>query len=165
MKSEKTLDILKTAILLERKGKAFYTHVAKQATDPDVKEFFQIMADEEDEHIEFLTKQYESFTKNESFTKIDFKHTDHTDDDILTQKVKTKIQDASFEAAAISSAIDMENRAVKVYSERAETAETEEEREFYKWLADWESGHNKILHEIEKSLRERVWNDNSFWPF
>ena len=41
MKNERTLEILKTAILLERKGKAFYSHVANQANDADVKEFFQ----------------------------------------------------------------------------------------------------------------------------
>jgi rubrerythrin len=165
MKNEKTLEILKTAILLERKGKAFYSHVASQAKDEDVKEFFQMMADEEDEHVKFLVDQYESFTKNESFTKIEYKHEDHTDDDILTDKVKTKIENASFESAAISSAIDMENRAVKIYSERSESAESQEEKDFYKWLADWERGHNKVLHEIDKALQDRVWNDNSFWPF
>lgn len=161
----KTLDILKTAILLERKGKAFYSHVASQAKDEDVKEFFQIMADEEDEHVAFLLKQYENFTKNEGFEKIDYKHEDHTDEDILTDKVKSKIENASFESAAISSAIDMENRAIKIYSDRAESAESKEEKDFYQWLADWEKGHNKMLHEIDKALQERVWNDNSFWPF
>ncbi len=165
MKSEKTLEILKTAILLERKGKAFYTHVASQASDPDVKEFFQSMADEEDEHIKYLTDQYKSFTENDNFSKIDYKHEDHADEEILTEKVKAKIKGASFESAAISSAIDMENRAVKIYSERAETAESKEERDFYKWLAEWERGHNKILHEIDKALQDKVWNDNSFWPF
>ncbi|MBN2669886.1 MAG: ferritin family protein [Bacteroidales bacterium] len=165
MKSEKTIEILKTAILLERKGKAFYSHVASQANDSDVKEFFQMMADEEDEHVKFLTEQYENFTKNESFSKVEFKHEDHADDDILTQKVKQKIESASFESAAISSAIDMENRAIKVYSDRAETAETKEERDFYNWLANWERGHNKLLHEIDKALQDKVWNDNSFWPF
>lgn len=165
MKNEKTLEILKTAILLERKGKAFYAHVANQAKDEDVKEFFQMMAEEEDEHVKFLVEQYENFTKNESFSKMEFKHEDHADDEILTDKVKMKIENASFESAAISSAIDMENRAVKIYSERAESATDTEEKEFYKFLANWELGHNKVLHEIDKALQDRVWNDNNFWPF
>jgi rubrerythrin len=165
MKNEKTIDILKTAILLERKGKAFYSHVAMQAKDADVKEFFQMMADEEDEHINFLVNQFESVTKTDSFSKMEFKHEDHADDEILTSKVKTKIESASFEAAAISSAIDMENRAVAVYSERAQSAETTEERDFYNWLANWERGHNKLLHEIDKALKDKVWGDNNFWPF
>lgn len=165
MENTKTLDILKTAILLERKGKAFYSHVASQAKDPDVKEFFQDMANEEDEHINFLINQYESYTQNKAFEKIDFKHDEHTDDDILTEKVKAKIENASFESAAISSAIDMENRAIKVYSDQAESAEDNEEKAFYKFLADWERGHNKVLHEIDKALQDRVWNDNQFWPF
>ncbi len=166
MQNEKALEILKTAILLERKGKAFYSHVAAQAKDEAVKEFFQIMAEEEDEHIKVLQEQFKSYTQDKKFAKMKFKpEEDSTDEAILTQQVKKRIQSASFEAAAISSAIDMEHRAVKVYSERAESAETEEEREFYKWLAEWESGHSKLLHEIDKELRERVWSDNNFWPF
>ncbi len=166
MQEERALEILKMAILLEKKGKAFYSHVAKQAEDEAVKEFFQSMAEEEDEHIKVLQEQFKSFTENKKFVKMDYKpEEESTDEAILTEKVKQRIQDASFEAAAISSAIDMENRAVKIYTERAQTADTQEEKDFYQWLADWESGHGKLLHEIDKSLRERVWNDNNFWPF
>jgi rubrerythrin len=42
MDESKSMEILKTAILLERKGKAFYSSVADKADDPDVKQFFSI---------------------------------------------------------------------------------------------------------------------------
>ena len=63
MEESKTLEILKTAILLERRGKAFYSQVAEQTKDPDVKNIFEIMAKEEDDHIRFLTEQFENYTK------------------------------------------------------------------------------------------------------
>jgi rubrerythrin len=166
MDESKTMEILKTAILLERKGKAFYSSVADKADDPDVKEFFQHMADEEDDHIKFLTEQFGHYTKNKKFKSTEItKEEDTTDEQILSEKVKKQITAASFEAAAISAAIDFETRAVKVYSERAESASDPEEKQFYEFLADWEKGHHKLLNEIDKEVKEKVWFDNNFWPF
>jgi hypothetical protein len=39
------------------------------------------------------------------------------------------------------------------------------EKETYEMLAKWESGHHKLLHQLNEDLKEQVWNDNSFWPF
>ena len=63
MEEPKTLDILKVAILLERRGKAFYKKVSQQTDNEDVKNIFEIMANEEDEHIKFLTEQYLNYSK------------------------------------------------------------------------------------------------------
>jgi hypothetical protein len=39
------------------------------------------------------------------------------------------------------------------------------EKEAYQMLADWESGHHRLLHRLNEDLKEQIWNDNSFWPF
>ncbi len=166
MDENKSMEILKTAILLERRGKAFYSSVADKADDPDVKKFFQLMADEEDDHIRFLTEQFAHYTSHQKFKETHApKDEDSTTEQILSEKVKKQITAASFEAAAISAAIDFETRAVAVYSERAETATDPEEKHFYQFLADWEKGHHKLLNDIDKELKEKVWFDNNFWPF
>ncbi len=61
--------------------------------------------------------------------------------------------------------MDFETRAIKIYSDRAKEATDPEEIETYKMLAEWESGHHKLLHHLNEDLKEQVWNDNSFWPF
>lgn len=166
MENIKVLEVLKTAILLERRGKAFYTAVAEKTDAPDVKDFFMIMAAEEEAHINFLTNQFAKYTKNNEFEKLEsMQEEDDTASEILSEKIKTQISAASFEAAAIAAAIDMETRAVDIYSERAANAEDMLEQEFYKWLAKWEQGHHKMLLAIDKDLKERIWNDNHFWPF
>lgn len=165
MEESKTMQILKTAILLERKGKAFYSSVSEKADDPDVKEFFKHMADEEDEHIRYLNEQFEYYTKNNNFKEPLTHAEDSTDEAILSEKVKKQISAASFEAAAISAAIDFETRAVKVYSDRADSATDPEEKKFYSFLAEWEQGHHKLLHDIDQELKEKIWYDNNFWPF
>ena len=96
-------------------------------------------------------------------------HTEAADEEtamlILTDEIKKEISAASFEASAISAAMDFETRAVKIYSDRANEATDPTEKEAYKMLADWESGHHKLLNQLNEDLKEQIWNDNSFWPF
>lgn len=165
--AKSAVDILKEAILLERRGKAFYGTCAKQTKSEAARKIFQMMADEEDEHIAFLSKQFAHYEKNQAFMKNEGGA--HPDEDavmeILSEEVKKEISAASFEAAAISAAMDFETRAVKVYSDRAEEATDQNEKDMYQMLADWEKGHHFWLHKINEELKEQVWYDNNFWPF
>ena len=161
------VDILKEAILLERRGKAFYTTAARQTQSEAARKIFEMMAAEEDEHINFLSKQFAYYEQNKSFMKVD----EHTETDeatvmaILTEEIKTQVNAAGFEAAAISAAMDFETRAVELYSKRSAEAVDPNEKEMYKWLAEWESGHHKILYDLNEALKESIWYDNQFWPF
>ncbi|MEK6195467.1 MAG: rubrerythrin, partial [Deltaproteobacteria bacterium] len=70
-----------------------------------------------------------------------------------------------FESAAISAAMGMEERAITLYSGRAEEADDPEEKALYEWLAEWETEHLEYLARIDKEVTETIWHDNSFWPF
>ena len=59
----------------------------------------------------------------------------------------------------------MEENAIKLYSERADNAEDPNEKALYDWLAKWEMQHRQFLSEIDKELKEAIWNDATFWPF
>jgi rubrerythrin len=161
----KTIEILKAAILMERRGIAFYTVVAEQTASEDVKKIFSTMAIEERLHARYLSEQYTNFLKNETFEFFEPTEPHGVVEMILSDKVKQDILAAGFEAAAISAAIDMENKAIEVYSNRAVEATDPKEKELYQWLADWEKGHHKILHELDEQLKEKIWFDNQFWPF
>ena len=162
----KAIDALKTAILLERRGKAFYTQAARQTESKSAKKIFEMMAEEEDAHIDFLVKQFKSYTDSKQFLKIEEQpEEDDAVVEILTEKVKNEISAAGFEASAISAAIDFENRAIEVYSTRAEESEDPNEKEMYQMLADWEKTHHHLLHKLNEDLKEQIWNDNNFWPF
>ena len=165
--SNQATNILKTAILLERRGKAFYTQVARQSESKSAKRIFEMMAEEEDAHIDFLSRQYVHFEKTHEFLKLD-EHQEVDDADvvmILSNEIKKEISAASFEAAAISAAIDFEKRAVEVYAKQAGTTSDPNEKALYSWLSDWEKGHLKILSDMDNELKEKIWNDNQFWPF
>ena len=160
-------DILKTAILLELRGKAFYTTAAREARSDAVRKIFAMMAEEEDAHIKFLSRQFAEFEKSGKFAKNEAENPaeDKVAAEILSEQVKKEISAAGFEAAAISAAIDFENRAVDVYQNRAVEATDPNEKEMYQVLADWERTHFRLLHKLDEELKEQVWHDNNFWPF
>ena len=165
--SKSTEDILKTAILLELRGKAFYTKAAKDTDSEAVRKIFTLMAEEEEVHIAFLSGQFAEYKRSGRFAKNSLGNP--ADDAeatlILCEKVKDEISAAGFEAAAISAAIDFENRAVEVYQARADEADDPNEKETYQMLADWERTHHSLLFKLDEDLREQVWYDHNFWPF
>ncbi len=164
----KVTDILKQAIIMENRGKSLYEMVAAQTQSEDVKKIFQTMADEEQTHIDFLTQQFVHYQKNKTFDKNQLEQVAEGDavaNSILTEKIKKDISGAGFESAAISAAIDMENKSIEVYEQRAREATDSNEKELYQWLADWEKGHHQLLLDLNKQLTEKVWYDNNFWPF
>ena len=167
MESQKAIDILKMAILMERRGYAFYAKVAENTNNPEIKHIFLVMADEETKHVKFLSEQFTHYEKENKFAHVNLPDLAHEEfaNLILSEDMKKKISSAGFEAAAISAAIDFEKRAIEVYSKQAELTGDTNEKALYQWLADWEKGHLKVLNDIDNELKEKIWNDNQFWPF
>ncbi len=163
-----TLEILKKAILLERRGQEFYQKVADQAKKPEVKRFFQQMADDEEGHAAFLSRQFKA-AQEKLPLKLDGKDlenlTPQVADEVLDKKLVSEIEAASYEAAAIAAAILMEERAIALYADRAKNAPTSEEREVYQFLEKWEKEHHHSLCDIDRQITEKIWYDNHFWPF
>ena len=162
------LDILKQAIIMESRAKALYSKVAEQSPDEGVKRIFSLMSEEEQMHIDFLMKQYTHYQKNQQFDLLNTpiaNDNPQVADEILSVSMKKQVSGAGFEAAAISAAIDMENKSVETYHARSVAATDPNEKAFYEWLANWEKDHLKLLIKLNKDLTEKIWNDHQFWPF
>jgi rubrerythrin len=160
------IEVLKKALLLEKQGRAFYQRISEDSKSEAVSSLFAIMAEEEGKHIDFLSKQFANFSAKGEFLQQEPEGGDETAvQEILSSEIRGQISAASYEAAAISAAIEMENRAVSVYSGRAEASDDPREQKLYNWLAQWETGHLKFLAEINDGLLEEVWYESSFWPF
>lgn len=167
MEKEKALEILKSAILMETKGQAFYKNVVDQTNSSEVKNIFTIMMEEEKLHADFLSKQFLSIKHKGTPDQLALpkENDENIANLILSPEVKNQISGAGFEAAAISASIDMENKAVEIYSKFANEATDPEIKELFNWLANWEKGHVKLLHDLDVELRDKIWFDNNFWPF
>jgi rubrerythrin len=167
MEENTTLDILKQAILLERRGRAFYRNVAEKTENKAVQDVFEMLATEEQKHIQTLSEQFKAYHKDKKFISgyLHEKDSGSAASEVLTREIKEKISAAGFEAAAISAGIAMEERAIQLYTKSAQTASDPEAKALYEWLATWERDHLNMLMDIDKALREKIWFDNQFWPF
>ena len=166
MAETKEIEVLKRALLLEKQGRAFYQRVSQDSESEAVSRLFSIMAEEEGKHIDFLSKQFANFSAEGEFLQQGPEGGDQTAvQEILSSEIRGQISAASYEAAAISAAIEMENRAVSVYRGRAEASDDPREQKLYNWLAQWETEHLKFLAQINNELLEEVWYESSFWPF
>ena len=165
MAENKTLDIIKKAIVLEHRGKALYESVLPKTASEGVKELFTLLAEEEEKHIDVLNKRYKSVAKGGKFdTRVLVKPGELEDNNILSGKIVKEISGAGYEAAIISAALEFEKKAVEYYSEQAKSSDSEEEKQLFQWLAEWEKGHMAMLAQIDKDLMEDIWYDNQFWP-
>lgn len=167
MEKSNALTILKHAFLMERKGKALYEKAMEHAADDSVKSFFKDLADDEQEHMNILEKQFKALMASSRFTAGGFENNAaaHSAPDILDETLKSKISAAGFEATAITAAISFEEKAVKMYAERSIAATDPEEKKLYHWLSTWEKTHLKKLLVLDAALMESIWQDNSFWPY
>lgn len=160
-------DVLKEALLLETRGYAFYKKVSDHIQDKATRRFFELMAAEEKNHIELLTDQLKRYQSRKKFSHNNFEDRGASKiaDLILSSPLQERISAAEFEAAAISAAMLMEERAIKLYTDRANVSTDNDEKGLYRWLADWERSHLNYLAGIDQALKEKIWNDNKFWPF
>ncbi len=167
MRENKALTILKNAILLEKRGKAFYEKVGKAASNKPVKAFFQMMAQEEARHIDMLSEQFKAYQLHGKFDSTCFsgKSEDKIASEVFTPALSQKIDAASFEAAAISAAMSMEEAALGLYRDRALKSKDKTEKAVYRWLEKWEASHLEMLSRLDQELKEKIWNDAAFWPF
>jgi rubrerythrin len=167
MTQDPTLDILKQALLLEKRGNAFYRKVAQNTTNSAVECFFNIMADEEAKHIQVITDQMRAYKSGGQLLSTVFEDGEKSEapSQILDPEQKSRIAAADFEAAAISAAISMEEKAIRLYADRAEAATDKTEKALYNWLSGWEREHLNFLIDMDKELTEKVWYDQQFWPF
>ena len=167
MSDDQTTEILKNAILLEKRGQAFYGKISEQASGKAVKEFFEMMADEEVKHVNILSEQFKAYRRNNKFSPGEYvgNYPGSITPRVLTEELKNELSAADYEAAAITAAMAMEKNAIRLYSDRAAEADDPNEKALYQWLADWEKQHLRFLSDIDKELTEQIWYDNSFWPF
>lgn len=165
--TDSTLSILKKAILLERRGKAFYTHVSKQTQEPSLRDFFEAMAEEEDRHEAILARQFRAVRTTGRFEANEGELPAETlaVSQVLTPDVAVRLASAGFEASAVSASMAMEANAIAMYRQAALDAVDPEEKNLYGWLADFETGHYETLAKLDRVLTESAWNDAAFWPF
>lgn len=167
---EKTKNILKglkTAIEAELTGYEFYRNAAKGTEDPKGKETFSRMAEEEMGHFNGLRHQYKSILENGHYdfsVKMGKKEQAYAESPIFSAEIRERLKESHFEMSALTIGLKLELDAMKYYRTCAEGAGSEEERQFYNELAEWEKDHYLAFERQLEALKEDYFQANNFIP-
>jgi rubrerythrin len=159
---------LKKAMLAELEGHHFYQMAARATDDPQGKQVFQRLAQEELEHHEFLKAQFKAVLTDgapDTGLKLGQPVPLTGDSPIFSAALVERIGQAHYEMTALSVGAQLELAAERFYREAAAAADSAVVRGFYEELADWESGHYHALLAQQESLKEDYWAAGGFAPF
>ena len=159
---------IKDAMMAERTGITFYTNAAMTTTDPKGKEVFQLLAQEEEQHFEYLQKTYGQLLEGGD---IDFK-LPPADTSVLSgstpifsDALKNRLSQAHFEMSALSVGLQLEQNAIKHYQSMADAADQPNVKDFFLQLVEWEKNHAEGFINQMNSLKEDYWSQANFSPF
>ena len=166
--TENLADGLLKAIKAEREGHSFYRMAAETSQDAKAKEVFTQLAQEELNHVEFLTQHYEAVLKtgktSDSATlgkRLSFAGSFP----IFSDGIKARLREAHFEMTALSIGIRLELDAIHFYKCQVDAVNDAGAKRFYSELAEWESGHYQALLRQQEELKEDYWSAGGFSPY
>ncbi len=152
--------VLRKAFQVEVDGFTFYSMVAERADKPAVQQLFERLARDETEHqayIKAVMRRYEDLGVG-SF-RFDRRDPDlgEYSSKLFTEEFKDQAQGDILETGALSIGVQLERNAVAFFGEAAEAASDPQISGFYRFLADWEGSHLRLLEKLYDSIRADVW--------
>jgi rubrerythrin len=165
---EQILEILRKAYQIEVDGYTFYAMTAEKATKPAVKELFEKLAGDEVQHQGFLRivgKRYDAEGAAAFAVAKPAVNLSGLTDHVFTARFKEQAKGAVFEMGVLSVGLTLETNAMAHFNQAARTADSQEAREFYQFLADWEKQHFDALNSLYSAILSEFWGMGGFAPF
>ena len=150
-----TKNALEEAIQFEMDGRDFFLKAAQKAKSYFAKLIFETIAEEELGHIKRVKAIYDrsgTFEKQSSPSLISEKNSLEN----VFQQAKKNMDEVLLtnadELEAIRLGVQLEIKGHEFYKRLAEEAPNESEKAFYQQLAQEESHHFSVLHQVEESV-------------
>jgi rubrerythrin len=147
--------VLEEAIRFEMDGREFFLKAAEKSKSYFAKLIFETIAEEELGHIKRVKDIYEqsAISEKQAFTPM---ASEKSNLENVFQQAKKNIDQTLItnpdELEAIRLAIQLEIKGHEFYKHLAEVAQNELEKAFYHQLAEEESRHFSILHQVEETM-------------
>ena len=155
--AQKALEILQSAMKMEKDGHEFYLKSAEKSQSDVARNLFEVLAKEEIVHQEVISEIYEALKEGNQWpdVRITPVHAENAET-IFSAALKDPQQQkaAADDLEAIGIALKMEERSFKLYSERAKESTYPAEESFYSALALEEKKHIISLHDTEEYLTD-----------
>lgn len=138
---------LLVALKAEKEAINFYARMANRSLNPDGKKMFEKILGEEKKHMKVIEQRLKKMKASLDYSGILEKAS-------ILSEINFEDPDLS-DIEIINSAIEDEKHAITFYAREAEGASDQEEKEFYKMLANDEEDHMKVLEKESLKLREK----------
>lgn len=162
------LEVVSKAYQIEIDGYTFYSMTAERAQKTAVQELFAKLAADEVQHQAFLRTVARNYADQGTHAfRFDPKTPDEraVSSQVLTGRFREQAAGADFELAVLSIGMTLETNAIKYFSTAAGQASDREVKEFYQFLADWETQHYDALQNLFTMVREDHMGESGFSPF
>ena len=162
------LEIVGKAFQIESDGYTFYAMTAERAQKPAVQELFAKLASDELQHQAFLksvAKNYDERGAQAFRTDGRIPGSEALSSQVFTGRFREQAAGAQFELAVLSIGMTLETNAIKYFTGAAKQASDKEVKEFYQFLANWESQHYDALQNLFNLVREDHMGESGFSPF
>lgn len=149
-------DILRKAFQVEVDGLTFYTMTAERAANPASKTLFERLAQDETEHQAYLRsvmRRYEEHGASSFALKRREPDLAEFSSKIFTENFKDQAAGEEFELGALSIGLQLEATAVEFFDASARNATDAQISGFFRFLADWEGLHLRLLQQLLDNLR------------
>ncbi len=162
------IEILKYAMDMEEKVKAFYITYRDRAKEESTKKIFNELANTQDKHFKVLQKMIDIVEKDEKFDELEVKKLKGGSDIF---KLNTEIFDkADFtdiveDLPILKLAYSLENDFAEFYQKAAEKAENKDAKKLLEKLAQWKISHKDYFSDEIKDASDDYWVENDFSPF
>lgn len=162
--TENALEVLRTAMQIERDGYAFYRAAAAATRQSSGVKMFLSLARDEMEHLAKLEMAYCSLTKGEQWPSL--RHSTHCKREVFpaSQQVVCDVKPDSGEVTALQRGIQAERDSIAFYQSAMEEATDAEPAEMYRYLLGEEKAHLSILQaEYDHLTQTGFWfNEQEF---
>lgn len=156
-------DIIAQAILNEVEGYEFYKLAANQAPSEASRKSFMELGNEELKHVEFL-KSLGRKLNGEEISVDEFLDAEPPSPEIYTWD-KYEKEHLQMAIAVYSIGIQMEKDSIKFYTEAKEKFDTQEAKDLFDLLIQWETVHLEQFQEQYDIYKEAWWGTQQFAPF
>ncbi len=156
---ERSLQMLSTALEMEKKGKSFYDVAVSTCHNAVGREIFRMLMKDEVMHMDRILKIYEALKAGEAWSE-DWKsiRPDHKDLGVVFKGLASvhgpKITARTSDLEALDVGIDFESRTISFYQEHLARATHPREREFIDQMISEEKSHHAALSDMKLYLSD-----------
>jgi len=166
---DKTIELLKLAILAEQDGYHHYLTASAITSDKKAQEVFKALARDEELHRKTLLDGIASYSRDKkwSLDKIKGKSNVSTagPSPIFSVEFVKRIKDKHYEMSAVSIGILLEQNSIDFYSKMKSKAKNAKLKTLLSVLITWEKKHLEALVKQQKLFMSAYWEDARFQPF